>query len=235
MGIAVLGPLQVDGEANGLSPRDRVVLAALVVRGRDPSSTAALADVLWGDELPASWAKVVHGCVARLRKRLGAAAIELGSGGYRLRVNESEVDSRRFERLCERAREALIADDPERASYLVLEALDLWRGRALPDLEEWETGRLEAARLEGLRMDAEELRVEAETRAGRARDVLEQARAMVAEAPFRERRWALLAVALHQGGRQAEALGALKRARTMLVDELGLDPARGARGAAAPA
>ena len=75
-------------------------------------------------------------------------------------------------------------------------------------------------------MDAEELRVEAETRAGRARDVLERARALVAEAPFRERRWALLAIALHQAGRQAEALAALKRARAMLVDELGLDPGR---------
>jgi DNA-binding SARP family transcriptional activator len=223
MGIAVLGPLQVDGETNGLSPRDRVVLSALVVRGRDPSSTEALADVLWGDHPPASWAKVVHGCVARLRKRLGAAAIESGAAGYRLKVVETEVDSRRFEWLHGRAREAL-ATDPERASYLVREALDLWRGQALSDLADWEPGRVEAARLEGMRSDAEELYVEAETRAGRARDVLERARAQVAEAPFRERRWALLAITLHQAGRQAEALAALKRARTMLVNELGLDP-----------
>ena len=107
MGIAVLGPLEVDGQVNGLSPRDRVVLSALVVRAGDPSSTEALADVLWGDNLPPSWAKVVHGCVARLRKRLGAAAIESGTAGYRLTVNETEVDSRRFERLFEQAREAL--------------------------------------------------------------------------------------------------------------------------------
>ena len=153
-------------------------------------------------------------------------AIESGAAGYRLTLNETEVDSRTFERLFERARETLAGGDPERTSYLVREALDLWRGRALTDLEEWEPGRVEAARLEGLRMDAEELRVEAETRAGRARDVLERARALVAEAPFRERRWALLAIALHQAGRQAEALAALKRARTMLVDELGLDPGR---------
>ena len=226
MGIAVLGPLEVDGQVNGLSPRDRVVLSALVVRAGDPSSTEALADVLWGDNLPPSWAKVVHGCVARLRKRLGAAAIESGTAGYRLTVNETEVDSRRFERLFEQAREALAGDDPERTSYLIQEALDLWRGRALADLEEWGPGRVEAARLDGMRMDAEELRVEAETRAGRARDVLERARALVAEAPFRERRWALLAVALHQAGRQAEALAALSQARSMLVEQLGLDPGR---------
>nr|MBA2559295.1 helix-turn-helix domain-containing protein [Propionibacteriales bacterium] len=116
MGIAVLGPLEVDGQSNGLSPRDRVVLSALLVRARDPSSTEALADVLWGDDLPASWAKVVHGCIARLRKRLGAAAIESGAAGYRLRVTETEVDSRRFEWLFERAREALAGGDPERTS-----------------------------------------------------------------------------------------------------------------------
>ncbi len=224
MGIAVLGPLEVDGQAKGLSPRDRVVLSALVVRDRDASSTEALADALWGDDVPASWAKIVHGCVARLRKQLGAAAIESGAAGYRLALNEAEVDSRRFERLFGRARDALTGGDPERTSYLVREALDLWRGRALSDVEDWEPGRVEAARLEGLRQDAEELLVEAETRAGRARDVVERARALVGGAPFRERRWALLAVALHQAGRQAEGLATLKRARTMLVDELGLDP-----------
>ena len=225
MGIAVLGPVEVDGQGNGLAPRDRVVLSALVVRG-DPLTTEALADALWGDDPPASWAKVVHGCIARLRKRLGAAAIDSGAAGYRLTVTESELDCRRFERLFEGARDALSGDDPERASYLVQEALELWRGRALADLEEWEPGRVEAARLEGLRMDAEELRVEAETRAGRARDVLADARALVAQAPFRERRWALLARALQQSGRQAEALAALQRAREMLVDQLGLDPGR---------
>ncbi len=106
------------------------------------------------------------------------------------------------------------------------EALDLWRGRALADLEEWEPGRVAAARLEGLRMDAEELLVAAELGAGHAQAVLEQARTLVAQAPFRERRWVLLATALHQAGRQADALGAVKRARTMLADELGLDPGR---------
>lgn len=226
MGIAVLGPMQVDGQVNGLSPRDRVVLSALVVHAREPMSTEALADALWGNALPASWAKVVYGCVWRLRKVLGAAAIDKVPSGYRLTLGDDELDHRRFERLLERGREALAGDDPARSLFLVEEGLGLWRGRALADLEEWEPGRVEAARLEGLRMDAEELRVEAELRAGHAQAVLEQARVLVARAPFRERRWALLATALYQSGRQREALGALQRARTMLVDELGLDPGR---------
>jgi DNA-binding SARP family transcriptional activator/WD40 repeat protein len=224
MGIAVLGPLEVDGHTNGLGPRDRVVLSALVVRCGDPVSTEGLADALWGERLPASWAKVVQGCVVRLRKRLGAAAIESGSFGYRLALSDEELDFRLFERALGRARMALAGGDSARASYVAQEALDLWRGRALADLDEWEPGRVEAQRLEGLRMDAEELWVEAETSAGHASSVLERARSLVAQAPFRERRWALLATAMYQAGRQGEALGAIKQARAMLVDELGLDP-----------
>jgi DNA-binding SARP family transcriptional activator len=224
MGIAVLGPLEVDGHPNGLGPRDRVVLSALVVRAGGPVSTEGLADALWGERPPASWAKVVQGCVVRLRKRLGAAAIESGSFGYRLALSDDELDLRLFERALERARGAQAGGDSARASYVAQEALDLWRGRALEDLDEWEPGRVEAQRLEGLRMEAEELWVEAETGAGHAAAVLERARALVAQAPLRERRWVLLATALYQAGRQGEALGAVKRARAMLVDELGLDP-----------
>ena len=226
MGIAVLGPLQVDGHANGLSPRDRVVLSALVVNAREPMSTEALADALWGNALPASWAKVVYGCVWRLRKVLGTAALDKVPSGYRLTLGDDELDHRLFERLLERGREALAGDDPARSLFLVEEALGLWRGAALADLEEWEPGRVEAARLKGLRMDAEELRVEAEVRAGHAAAVLEQARALVAQAPFRERRWALLATALYQSGRQGEALGVLQRARD--------DAGRGARPRSGP-
>jgi DNA-binding SARP family transcriptional activator/WD40 repeat protein len=226
MGIAVLGPLQVDGQANGLSPRDRVVLSALVARAGEPITTEALADALWGEELPPTWSKVLQGCVVRLRKQLGSAAIVSAAHGYRLALTDEELDHKVFERLLARAREALAGGDPARSSYLAQEALQLWRGPALPDLEEWEPGRVENTRLEGLRMEAEELLVEAETAAGRARDVVERARALVAHAPFREQRWALLARALHQAGRQPEALGAIQRARAMLVEEFGLDPGR---------
>ena len=225
MGIAVLGPLEVEGRTKGLSPRDRVVLSALVVGRGDPVSADALADALWGNDLPASWVKIVQGCVVRLRKLLGAAAIDSGPWGYRLNLTGEEVDYQRFERLLDVARDAL-GDDPERASHLVREALHLWRGRALADLEEWEPGRVEAARLEELRMDAEELLVTAEMGAGRAQATLERARTLVAQAPLRERRWVLLATLLYQCGRQADALSTATRARATLAEELGLDPGR---------
>jgi DNA-binding SARP family transcriptional activator len=223
MGVAVLGPLEVDGRATGLSPRDRVVLSALVVRAGRSVATEALADALWGDELPASWAKVLQGCVVRLRKRLGNAAIESVSNGYRLALTDDELDHRVFERLLQQSRDSLARGDPARASYVVQESLDLWRGPALPDLEEWSPGQVESSRLEGLRTDAEEVLVEAGIAAGCAHEVVDRAQALVTQTPYRERRWALLARALHQSGREPEALGAIRRARTMLVQEFGLD------------
>lgn len=224
MGIQVLGPLTVGG-SDGYGLRDRVVLEVLVVRVNETVDTEVLADAVWPETPPASWSKVVQGCISRLRKRLGPDAIETTSyGGYVLRLNDDQIDSRRFERLVGRARDHLADHDPDRASFALDEALAMWRGRALADLDEWEPGRTEAERLDGLRMDAQELRVEAEIAAGRARATLEDARALVREAPFRERRWALYARALYQSGRQTDALDVLGQARRMLREELGLDP-----------
>ncbi len=226
VGIGVLGPLRVDGETDPLRGRDRLVLAALAARSGEPLSPQALAEVMWGEAPPASWSKVVQGCVVRLRKRLGPAAIEWGPAGYRLSIGDDELDAWRFEHLLEVARDALDVDDPERAAQLLREALGLWTGRALEELDEWEPGRVAAGRLEGLRLDAEELLVEADTRAGRARAVLGQARVLTAQEPFRERRWVLLSTALYQAGRQREALAAVGQARAMLAEELGLDASR---------
>ncbi len=107
---------------------------------------------------------VSSGCASSSATRPSESA----PNGYRLDLTEEELDHRLFERLLERARESLAAGDPARASYLAQDALELWRGSALPDLEEWEPGRVESTRLEGLRMEAEELLVEAEIDAGRA-------------------------------------------------------------------
>ena len=129
-----------------------------------------------------------------------------------------------FERLLGRARELLILGEPDRASYLLGEAMALWRGPALDELEDWDPGKVEASRLDELRLDAEELTLEAALRAGRHRQVLGTARTQVEQAPLRERRWALLALAQYQSGRQAEALRTLREVRTVLSAELGLDP-----------
>jgi WD40 repeat protein/DNA-binding SARP family transcriptional activator len=222
--IGVLGPLTIGGTASRAPRRDRVVLEVLVVRAGNVVSAEQMADALWQEELPASWAKVVQGCIVRLRKMLGVAAIETTPRGYRLGVPADALDSLRFERLLGRARERLTLDEPDRAAYLLEEGLALWRGPALDELENWEPGRLAASRLDELRLDAEELILEAALRAGRHRDVLGTAQARVEESPLRERRWALLALARYQSGQQADALRTLSEVRSLLAAELGSEP-----------
>ena len=222
--IGVLGPLTVDGVEGRLPPREQVVLAALTVRRGEVVSAETLADAWWGEQTPPTWSKALQGCLVQLRKVLGAGAIETRPHGYCLVVPADEVDACRFERQVARARELLTLGEADRAAYVVDEALGLWRGPALVDLDRWEAGRVEAARLQGLRLDAEELRLDATIRAGRFREVLGEAQTRVAEEPLREERWRLLALSEYQAGRQGDALRALHRARGVLAEELGLDP-----------
>ncbi|MEP6760886.1 MAG: BTAD domain-containing putative transcriptional regulator [Sporichthyaceae bacterium] len=221
MTLSLLGPLQVDGDGQ-LSPRDRVVLSALAIRSGDVLTAEQLADALWGEYPPPSWPKVVQGCVARLRLSIGRQAIETTSGGYRLALADDEIDVRQFEVLIERARQQTATGEHDRAAALLAQALDLWRGAALPDLDRWPDGRTEATRLDELRLGAQEALL-TERAAGR-RDVVADATALVAAQPLRETRWWLLALALYRAGRQSDALSALRRARRTLQDELGLDP-----------
>jgi len=200
-----------------------VVLSALAMRAGDVVAAERLADALWGDQLPASWAKVLQNCIVRLRKRLGSPAIETTPHGYRLQVPPLELDSAEFERLLARGRELLVLGEPDRAAFVLGEAAGLWRGTALDELENWDSGRAEGMRLDELRLDADELLLESSLRLGRHREVLASARARVEEAPTRERRWALLALAEYQSGRQSEALRTLGEARSMLAREFGLD------------
>jgi len=219
--VSLLGPLQVDGDER-LSPRDRVVLSALVIRSGDVLSAEQLADALWGEDPPASWPKVVQGCVARLRRALGRDAVQTTGSGYRLTLTDDEIDVRRFEALVARARALTGAGEHDRAAAVLGQALGLWRGTALPDLDRWPDGRTEAGRLDELRLGAQEALLAERAAAGR--DVVADASALVAAQPLRETRWHLLALALYRSGRQSDALAALRQARRTLQEELGLDP-----------
>jgi DNA-binding SARP family transcriptional activator/WD40 repeat protein len=222
--IEVLGPLSVDGDAGVLPPRERAVLAALVVHRGDVVSAETLADAWWRERPPPTWHKAIQGCILQLRKVLGAAAIETRSRGYRLVVPPNDIDACRFVGQLTRAQELLSLGEPDRAAHVTGDALELWHGRALIDVESWEPGRVEARRLEELRLDAEELWIDVALRCGRHREVLAEAQARVAEHPSREHRWTLLALAQYQAGRQGDALQTLRCAREMLVRELGIDP-----------
>ena len=201
------------------------MLAALAVHPGEAVRADGLADLLWGEQPPPSWAKVVQGCVVRLRKLLGSHAIETTPLGYRLAVPLDEIDAQRFERRSTGRAQLLAAEDPERAALVLAEALALWRGPPLAELDGWDAARIEAARLEELRHGRRGAVRRGGAAGGPARGGgRRRRRRWSAEAPLRERRWALLATAQYQAGRQGEALRTLRRVRAVLDRELGLDP-----------
>ncbi|MCD2442549.1 PQQ-binding-like beta-propeller repeat protein [Agromyces sp. SYSU K20354] len=221
MSVAVFGPLTLEGVT--LSPRERIVLSVLVLGAGRPVTTDELADALWGDEPPGTWPKQLQASIGRVRSAIGRNAIETTPGAYTLRIDPDTVDAERFERFAASAREHL-DDDPTRAVDAVDRARALWRGTPYADLASWPPAVVEAERLDEVRMELEEIRVEGNLRLGEHAATVGDAERLVREAPLRERRWVLLATALYRSGRQADALAAIRAARERLADELGAEP-----------
>ncbi|MFC7496294.1 MULTISPECIES: BTAD domain-containing putative transcriptional regulator [unclassified Nocardioides] len=187
-------------------------------------SADQLSDALWGERPPASAGKILQGCVVRIRKVLGWDAVRTSPHGYALHLSIEDLDSLRFEDQVARARELLTLGEADRAAYLLTDALDLWHGEAFADLESWEPAIAAGTRLSELRLEAEELRVDALLRAGRYREVLSEAQVLVRAAPLREHRWVLLARAQYQSGQQGEALRTIHQLKGVLAQHLGIDP-----------
>jgi len=173
----------------------------------------------YGDDPPAGAANAVQAHVSRVRKVL-PDLVEFHGDGYRLLVDQDDVDAHRFERLAAAGRRLLAAGRPAEATATLDEALGLWRGVPLVDLPH---GQAQAARLVELRLTAVEDRAEA-ILALADRNPVAELRALVDEHPLRERARALLMRALSAAGRPAEALTEFDTARRLLADELGADP-----------
>jgi DNA-binding SARP family transcriptional activator/DNA-binding CsgD family transcriptional regulator len=232
--IGVLGQLVATREGTGLElggPRQRAVLALLVLARGDVVPADRMVDALWGDATPPSATSALQAYVSHLRKRMEPdrgprdrqSVLARQGPGYALRVDPDAVDAWRFERLMRRAGQ-LLDDEPGTAQPLLEEALGLWRGPAYADHagEAWADA--EVARLTGLRAVAREQLLVARLGQGEAAVLVPEIEGLVADDPLREERWRLLVLALYRAHRQADALAALRRARTTLADELGVDP-----------
>jgi predicted ATPase/DNA-binding SARP family transcriptional activator len=221
--IRLLGPLQVlEAKRVVALPRrqQRALLAALALRAGEVVSTDRLIGDLWGERAPASAPGSLQNTVSALRKTLGRDVLVTQPPGYRLAVEPESVDVNRFERLLENARGA----DPARRAALLGEALALWHGPALADLDVEEFARTEGARLDELRIAALEERIDAEFELGRHRSLVGELESLVAAHPLHERLRGQLMLALYRCGRQAEALEVYQAGRLALTDELGIDP-----------
>ena len=226
--LRILGPvraLRADCDLALGGPKQRAVLALLVVNAGRAVPAEQLAEELWRGNTPPGAAKTLRSYISRLRALLDPeATVSARGGGYAINVQPGHVDAARFEQLVGAGQEALGAGEAAVAAGRFREALALWRGRALADVADVETLAREAARLEELRLVAVEGRAEADIELGLHAEVTGELERMVAEHPVRERLWRLLVLALYRGERQADALAAYRRARAMLVEELGLEP-----------
>jgi DNA-binding SARP family transcriptional activator/class 3 adenylate cyclase len=224
--IAVLGPLQVsgDGVRTPTAPKERAVLAFLALRAGRPVRTGDLVDALWADAAPPAAVKSVQAYVARVRRAIGRDVVAAIGDGYRLTIDPDDIDLVRFERAVEAATSWRAEGGPRDAVAVLDEALGMWRSEPLSDLPDSLVARGEAVRLGELRASALEARVDARLALGEYHWSVAECERLVAESPLRERRWALLMAALYGAGRQADALRTFQRARTTLVDELGLEP-----------
>jgi DNA-binding SARP family transcriptional activator len=167
--FAILGPLEarVDGRQLGLGgPKQRAVLAILLLDANRPVSRDRLIDGLWAESPPPSAAHTLDDYVSRLRRTLGGERIKREPAGYLIRVEPGELDLERFEALLERGRSAAAGRDAAQASTDLGEALDLWRARALADLA-YEPFASEAVeQLEERRLLALEARIDADLELG---------------------------------------------------------------------
>ncbi|MET7482843.1 AfsR/SARP family transcriptional regulator [Streptomyces sp. NPDC005538] len=234
VGFGVLGPVAAwDGAGDAIAlkgPRHRAVLARLLVARRRVVPVARLVEDLWADQEapPADALGAMRTFVAALRRaleperppRTPARLLVTEGPGYALRAGPEAVDAWRFERAVTTA--GTLPDRPALAQ--LEEALGWWRGPAYADFGEAAWARAERSRLGELRLHAVERRAEAQLGLGQGAEAVPDLDAHVAEHPWREDAWRLLALALYRTGRQGDALAVLRRARTLLVEQLGADP-----------
>ncbi|WP_435813872.1 BTAD domain-containing putative transcriptional regulator [Streptomyces tauricus] len=213
--------------------RQRALLASLLIDANRVVPTGTLITRLW-DDPPDGARNALQNYVLRLRRTLntpdgtdtGTSGVPLHSraGGYRLDVPGEALDLHRFDALLARARTAMSAGTPQRASVMLGEALALWRGEPLLDVPS-PTLQLEVVpALNERRLGAWELLTDADLRLGRHTDVLPRLQELTAVHPLQERFWAQRMLALYRSGRQGEALDCYSRISTLLLEELGADP-----------
>ena len=232
----LLGTLEAVSDGSRIEigpPKQRAVLAVLLLHAGEIVPTDRLIEQVWGEHPPRTAAHSVQLYVSDLRKALepvaGGAVIETRPPGYLLRVEPGCVDAGRFEELVAAGDRAFGSGDVAGAAAVLAEALDLWRGSPLSEFAYEEFAQAEIRRLEGLRLHAIEELAWVELELGRPEQALARLDAAIADDPLRERARELQMLALYRAGRHAEALRAYQRFASQLAEELGLDPSPGLR------
>lgn len=225
MRYRALGPITVeveghDAKLGGL--RQQMVLAALLRSANRVLSQDALIDSVWAGEPPEAARATVQSYIYQLRRVLGHDAILRRGDGYLVEADVNNFDVLAFEKSVETGTDLLKAD-PASARAVLVEGLALWFGTAYGGVDHPELD-AEIRRLDEMRVTAIETRIEADLALGRAGELVAELKSLVRDHPLRERFWGQLMLALYRSGRQAESLRAYQKARTHLVDHLGVEP-----------
>ena len=182
----ILGPLEASSEDGPIAlggPRQRALLAALLLRAGRVVPTEQLVDELYGAEPPKTATASLHNCVVALRKALGPDVLVTRPPGYVLAVSAGQIDARHFEQLLADARSA----SPDERRTLLVRALELWRGPPLAEFAFDDWAQAEIRRLDELRLVANEERIAADVELGRPADVVPELEALILAHPLRER------------------------------------------------
>jgi DNA-binding SARP family transcriptional activator/tetratricopeptide (TPR) repeat protein len=227
--FGLLGPLKVrcDGVVLPVSsPRQRVVLASLLLRSNQVVAVEQVAEALWGSALPRSARVAAQNYVKRLRDALGEPGrrIVTQAPGYLIRASPDEIDLALFEEHLKAAQAAATAGSWHTAAKKSHDCLLLWRGEPLADVPSDYLASLEVPRLVEMRLRAREIGIEAALHLGQHSAAISELHRLVASDPLRERLSGLLMAALQADGRQGEALAVYQQTRDRLVAELGAEP-----------
>ena len=231
--FGVLGPLllSVDGRAVPIgTPKQRAVLASLVMNRNRPVAADSLINAVWGEDAPSEARASLHAYVSNLRRLLGTVGfdgksmLEKVSPGYRLNIGELDVDLGRFIRARNEGVKAATAGRFDEASRHYSAALAQWRGDVLDDLRGFDFVSVFATAMADEKIATHIALAESEIACGRAKRITGELEALVADHPFREPAWEQLMIAYYVSARQSDALAAYQRLKTILADELGIDP-----------
>jgi predicted ATPase/DNA-binding SARP family transcriptional activator len=230
--VELLGPPAARTAAGRQLPagRQRALLAVLALQAPRPVPTDRLIEVVWGDRaaLPGDPANALQQRISALRRIVdpdrGGDVLVPTSHGYALKLDDQDIDARRFAVLAAEGRRLLTAGDDAAALEQLTAALALWHGPALDGVADEPWAVADAARLTELRLGATEDRLDAALRLGQGPELVGELRVLVAAHPLRERLCGQAMLALYRADRQAESLELYDRTRRRLADELGVDP-----------
>lgn len=237
MDFKILGPLEAHDRGRQLAlggPKQRAVLALLLLHANEVVSSDRLIPEVWGEARLEGASKALQITVSRLRRALhpgrspgqSSDLLVTRPPGYALQLERDQLDLLRFEDEVSAGAHALANGDPRRAARALAGALAQWRGPPLSDLSYEPFLQSELARLEELRARAVEKRVAADLELGRHAELIAELQELVHHHPLRERLRGHLMLALYRSGRQVDALDVFQDARRALTDELGIEPSR---------